>query len=622
MAGRQTTHPPVSLHVGARRCCGRGVCAPQTGGQAWPQVSCLPPSWRQQAWGWPLSWNACPAAFAQDLPQNLLWRRPSAHRQRSGGAGWGARSTIATGPPRAARLHWMFARLRWMFVRLRRGPDFGPWAARRGAPGGGAWVVVFAWLATACVGAASPARSAVLGLKALATSPRLKFMPLSVARVIFCTSSACMVAASAREFCSSQNCTALSSCMRLSSSCTSIVGATQLESLGNCAMLLEAPLARLCRKSKPGTNLPKSKGGVSLMAAPREMGLWWGTAYSTALRPRRRRRAPALSRSVFMPIHGAGRVRGGAAHRHTQPDPALRRFGVLKHQGDRHRAVLDQRGLQVQQHHMVAAGLELHRLAGGQVECGQGAHFHDAVFQLHRVHFGAACGGRLDAHQAAVRLGRQAHEDAGDLAARRAGAGPGAVDLDLDRCGLRKGSAADQRAHQGGRVKQFFHGYLSLFGGMPGGGGMWRREKIVGGDSLAPAAIKNTADQRPAGGPRGGSGAAVRAAICVAARARRPCAGGWGRGWSASRPGAGAPTWTHRGQSGWWPDCGTAPPSVCERSSMTPAPEQISPSACGWSIGDAPATPMDMTTPASTKRTSQRTWRRVCIGDSSMRPRL
>src|SRR6218665_3739189 len=169
------------------------------------------------------------------------------------------------------------------------------WALAGSAGGGGAAGVGFAWLAPACVGSASPARSAGLGLKALATSPRLKFMPLSVARVIFCTSSACMVAASAREFCSSQNCTALSSCMRLSSSCTSIVGATQLESLGNCAMLLEAPLARLCRKSKPGTNLPKSKGGVSLMAAPREMGLWWGTAYSTALRPRRRRRAPALS---------------------------------------------------------------------------------------------------------------------------------------------------------------------------------------------------------------------------------------------------------------------------------------------------------------------------------------
>src|SRR3990167_5577239 len=113
--------------------------------------------------------------------------------------------------------------------------------------------------------------SAVLSLKALATSPMLKFMPFRVARVIFCTSSAWMVAASAREFCSSQNCTALSSSMRFSSSSTLMVGATQLDRLGNCGMLLEAPLARLCRKSKPGTNLPKPVLDVSLMAAPQEV---------------------------------------------------------------------------------------------------------------------------------------------------------------------------------------------------------------------------------------------------------------------------------------------------------------------------------------------------------------
>src|SRR6218665_2889885 len=51
MAGRQTTHPPVSLHVGARRCCGRGVCAPQTGGQALPPGFFLPPSWRRPGLG-------------------------------------------------------------------------------------------------------------------------------------------------------------------------------------------------------------------------------------------------------------------------------------------------------------------------------------------------------------------------------------------------------------------------------------------------------------------------------------------------------------------------------------------------------------------------------------------
>ncbi len=110
--------------------------------------------------------------------------------------------------------------------------------------------------------------SATLSLKALATSPILKFMPLSVASVIFCTSSAWIVAFNAVAFWSSQNCTALSSSMRLSSSSTLSVGATQLPRLGNCgifcAALPAAWVARFCKKSKPGTNLPKpGKEGLS-----------------------------------------------------------------------------------------------------------------------------------------------------------------------------------------------------------------------------------------------------------------------------------------------------------------------------------------------------------------------
>ncbi|EWS63291.1 hypothetical protein Y695_03476 [Hydrogenophaga sp. T4] len=115
--------------------------------------------------------------------------------------------------------------------------------------------------------------SAALILSALATSPRLKFMFFSVARVIFCTSSAWMVAASALLFWSSQKCTALSSSMRFSRSSTLKVGATQLPRLGICGMLLPRPCAtppaacpaRFCRNSKPGTNLPKPLPDVSLM---------------------------------------------------------------------------------------------------------------------------------------------------------------------------------------------------------------------------------------------------------------------------------------------------------------------------------------------------------------------
>ena len=112
--------------------------------------------------------------------------------------------------------------------------------------------------------------SAALSLSALAISPKLKFMPLRVASVIFCTSSAWMVAPSAREFCSSQKCTALSSSIRFSSSSTLRVGATQLLRLGIWGMLVDAPLARFCRKSKPGTNLPKPDVSGLLIGAPKE----------------------------------------------------------------------------------------------------------------------------------------------------------------------------------------------------------------------------------------------------------------------------------------------------------------------------------------------------------------
>ncbi len=49
---------------------------------------------------------------------------------------------------------------------------------------------------------------------------------------------------------------------------TSAMVAEQLARLGIWGMFCEAPLARFCRKSKPGTNLPKPKLVLSLMAAP------------------------------------------------------------------------------------------------------------------------------------------------------------------------------------------------------------------------------------------------------------------------------------------------------------------------------------------------------------------
>ena len=88
-----------------------------------------------------------------------------------------------------------------------------------------------------------------------AMSFMLTFMSLSVVSVIFCTSSAWIVALSAVVFCSSQNCTVRSSWMRRSTSSGSTVGATHCAGEG---IMLRGCVICL-RKSNPGTNLLKSK---------------------------------------------------------------------------------------------------------------------------------------------------------------------------------------------------------------------------------------------------------------------------------------------------------------------------------------------------------------------------
>ena len=64
-----------------------------------------------------------------------------------------------------------------------------------------------------------------------------------------------MVAPTALAFCSNQKCTVFNSWMRLSNSSGSSVGATQ----PGAAALALAPGVRFFKKSKPGTNLVKSK---------------------------------------------------------------------------------------------------------------------------------------------------------------------------------------------------------------------------------------------------------------------------------------------------------------------------------------------------------------------------
>ena len=91
-------------------------------------------------------------------------------------------------------------------------------AAASGASGSGGIAEAAALCAAAAVG--------MRMVNASRRSPICTFMVCSVVKVIFCTSSAWIVAPSIRAFCSSQNCTVFSSWMRLSSSSGFSVGAT------------------------------------------------------------------------------------------------------------------------------------------------------------------------------------------------------------------------------------------------------------------------------------------------------------------------------------------------------------------------------------------------------------
>ena len=82
----------------------------------------------------------------------------------------------------------------------------------------------------------------VLMRKASLSSDSGRFMLCSVESVMRCTSSAWIVVASRRAFCSSQNCTVRNSPMRLSSSSGSSVGAIHCPMPGTAA---PAPLIRL-----------------------------------------------------------------------------------------------------------------------------------------------------------------------------------------------------------------------------------------------------------------------------------------------------------------------------------------------------------------------------------------
>ena len=134
----------------------------------------------------------------------------------------------------------------------------------------------------------------------------------------------------------------------------------------------------------------------------------------------------------------------------------------------------------------------------------------------------------------------------------------------------------------------------------------------------APAAIKSIANQEMTGGPRGGSGAAVRAAMCAAGMGSRACASGCTSGSRVCDIGGGAPTCTHSGQSSVWLGMSCAPSSVLTTSLTAPEPRQINSTGLGWTKGDATATPIDNTNHANTRRASHRRLRRVCRGTGGM----
>ncbi len=107
------------------------------------------------------------------------------------------------------------------------------------------------------------------------------------------------------------------------------------------------------------------------------------------------------------------------------------------------------------------------------------------------------------------------------------------------------------------------------------------------------------------GGPRAGSGAAVRLAMVAAgigcSAYDRACVGSnvlFNRG-------GGAMMLTHSGQSMLWLVTSVLPSAEMTMTFITPEPEQISCVACGLTIGEAMATPNDSTKPSNTQRANE-----------------
>ena len=126
---------------------------------------------------------------------------------------------------------------------------------------------------------------------------------------------------------------------------------------------------------------------------------------------------------------------------------------AFEHQRHRHHVAGLHLALEVEQHHVVAAGLELHGLAGGQREAFDFAHAHDVFFHRHFVDLGHARDGGTGLDHACVGLGGELHEGASGLLLRHGGAHPGVFHFNV---GGGLGPGAGGHGQQGAE-KQVFH---------------------------------------------------------------------------------------------------------------------------------------------------------------------
>ena len=108
--------------------------------------------------------------------------------------------------------------------------------------------------------------------------------------------------------------------------------------------------------------------------------------------------------------------------------------GLLEFEGQRNSGPVRDRLSQFHQHQMVAAGRELHSLAGRNLDpTYDRAHLHYAVGHLHQVDFDPACGGGRSAEDSISRVALIAERQitSADFRSRRRGACPGMTDGDV-----------------------------------------------------------------------------------------------------------------------------------------------------------------------------------------------